>query len=264
MSTAAAVFDEKLARWKQEMNFPWARLKYKLTQANLARHLGTNHPLRILDAGGGNGLDSLPFAAQGHFVEIVDYSQEMLADALVQAREAKAQKNVHVHQSDLRYLPQIFPEAQFDLVLCHNVLQYLEDIPTLLRNLVKVLKPGGLISIISVNRYSNPYQSAFFGDNLVEALVQLETRTATAKIFEASVTSYCAAEISAGLEEQGLIIENDYGLRCLCDYWGDNQRKLDPAIFEQLEKLEFTLTDRHPYKLLARYFQVIARKTENG
>lgn len=262
MSTSAAIFDGNLARWKQEMNFPWAKLKYKLTQANLARHLGEDRPLRVLDAGGGNGLDSLPFAAQGHFVEIVDYSQEMLADALAQAKDANAQENLRVHQVDVREIPNLFPDAQFDLVLCHNVLQYLDDVPALLRSLTKVLKPGGLISIISVNRYSNPYQSAFFGNNLVEALAKLETRTATAKIFEAPVTSYSAAEIGVFLTDSGLVIEADYGIRCLCDYWGDNQRKLDPAIFEQLEKLEFALTDRHPYKLLARYFQVIARKED--
>jgi S-adenosylmethionine-dependent methyltransferase len=79
MSTSATTFDGNIARWKQEMNFPWGKLKYKLVQANLARHLGQNQ-LRILDAGGGNGLDSIPLAAQGHIVDIVDYSQEMLAD----------------------------------------------------------------------------------------------------------------------------------------------------------------------------------------
>lgn len=31
-------------------------------------------------------------------------------------------------------------------------------------------------------------------------------------------------------------------------------------VFAQIEQLEFALTNRHPYKLLARYFQIIARK----
>ena len=58
----------------------------------------------------------------------------------------------------------------------------------------------------------------------------------------------------------GCAIEGDYGIRCMCDYWGDNERKSDPAIFEQIEELEFALTAKHPYKLLARNLQVIARK----
>ena len=64
------------------------------------------------------------------------------------------------------------------------------------------------------------------------------------------------------LEHAGLIHEANYGIRCMIDYWGDNEQKCDPAIFQQLEALEFALTDRHPYKLLARHFQVIGRKDD--
>jgi len=46
----------------------------------------------------------------------------------------------------------------------------------------------------------------------------------------------------------------------MCDYWGDNARKSDPATFEQIERLDFALTDLYPYKLLARYFQVVGRR----
>ena len=53
---------------------------------------------------------------------------------------------------------------------------------------------------------------------------------------------------------------HDYGIRCMFDYWGDNVRKSAPETIEQLRRLEFALTDRHPYKLLARYFQIVGRK----
>ena len=55
-------------------------------------------------------------------------------------------------------------------------------------------------------------------------------------------------------------LEQEYGLHCLCDYWDDNERKSDPAIFEQLERLEFCLMDQYPYRLLARYYHVMARQ----
>jgi S-adenosylmethionine-dependent methyltransferase len=74
------------------------------------------------------------------------------------------------------------------------------------------------------------------------------------------MTTYCVDEIREILKSVGCVVEKDYGIRCICDYWGDNERKSDPAVFEQIERLEFALTERHPYKLLARYFQVIARK----
>src|SRR5258708_6160996 len=100
MATSAAVFDQNIARWDQEQNQPWQKLKYKLVQAHLARHLGQGE-LNILDAGGGNGLDSIPFAAQGHRVEILDYSKEMLADAGRQAAAAGAEDRVGLHFGDV-------------------------------------------------------------------------------------------------------------------------------------------------------------------
>lgn len=238
---------------------PWAKLKYKLGQANLAKHLGQN-PMRILDVGGGNGLDSIPFAKQGHDVKIVDYSQEMLTDVQYRIVQENIGNQVTTHLADVKNILDVFPDLQFDLILCHNVLQYLDDVPSLLQNFTKLLKPEGVVSIISINRYSTPYHTAFLDNNLAEAFAQLNTCTSKAKIFDTLMTNYCADEIKELLETAGIVPEGDYGIRCICDYWGDNERKLDPAIFEQIERLEFALTELYPYKLLARYYQVVGRK----
>jgi 2-polyprenyl-3-methyl-5-hydroxy-6-metoxy-1,4-benzoquinol methylase len=257
--TASAQFDNKIALWKQQMELPWAKLKYKLIQSNLAKHLGQTQ-MRILDAGGGNGLDSIPLAAQGHFVEIIDYSQEMLADARQAVVQANAQERVGTHLADVSDLSKLFPNSQFDLILCHNVLQYVDDISELFRAFSDLLKPDGIISIVSINRFSIPYHAAFLEGNLSEAIRLLDSRISKAKIFDTDMISYSAGEISKLLHEVGIVTVKDYGIRCLCDYWGDNERKSDPKIFEQIERLEFALTELHPYKLLARYFQIIARK----
>ena len=132
MTATAIKFDDKISLWKQQMELPWAKLKYKLVQTNLAKHLGQGQ-MRILDAGGGNGLDSIPFATQGHFVNIVDYSQEMLSDI-------QAQERVTTHFADVREISSLFPDSQFDLILCHNVLQYIEDVPALINSFAKLPK----------------------------------------------------------------------------------------------------------------------------
>jgi hypothetical protein len=44
------------------------------------------------------------------------------------------------------------------------------------------------------------------------------------------------------------------------DYMYDNERKYDDEFYRKLEQLELALTDRYPYYLLARFFQIIARK----
>ncbi len=263
MSTTAMEFDNKIAKWKQEMDLPWAKLKYKLSQANLAKHLGQDQ-MRILDAGGGNGLASIPFAKQGHTVDIVDYSQAMLADVQNRMLQENIGEHITIHLADVENILDLFPDSQFDLILCHNVLQYIDNVPLLLRNFAKLLKPNGVVSIVSINRYSIPYHTAFLDNNLAEALARLSTRTSKAKIFDMVMTNYCADEIQELLKNVGIVPEGDYGIRCICDYWGDNERKLDPVIFEQIERLEFALTELYPYKLLARYYQIVGRKAKNA
>jgi S-adenosylmethionine-dependent methyltransferase len=259
MTTSATIFDQNIERWNQEQSQPWQRLKYKLVQAHLGEHMrqGLWH---ILDAGGGNGLESIPLAEQGHRVAIVDYSKEMLADAGRHSVAARVQERVTLHFGDVREVPRLFPEAQFDLVLCHNVIQYVDDVPGLLSGLVACLKADGLISIVSINRYSIPYRIAFPRGDLAQALAQLDARRVKAMLFQATMICYSVSEVIDMLGGAGCVVEQDYGIRCICDYWGDNDLKSDPAVFQQLEELEFALAERHPYKLLARYFQVIARK----
>ena len=238
---------------------PWARLKYKIGQANLAKHLGTE-PMRILDAGGGNGLDSIPFAKSGHEVHIVDSSSEMLVVAEKEDQKGNFQQHLSTHLADIKDIAGLFPENTFDLILCHNVLQYVQGIPAILESFARLLKPGGLISVISTNRYSRPFHAAFLENDLSKALTELDSPKSTGKIFTTDVTYYSVDEMIKLLENAGLTPEADYGIRCICDYWGNNEQKSDPVIFQQIEDLEFALTDRHPYKLLARHFQVIARK----
>ncbi len=259
MITTPVVFDSHLEQWIKEQGMPWGILRYKQTQVNLAKHLGSE-PLHILDAGGGNGLDSIPLARQGHFVEIVDYSEQMLGDAVRRAAQAGVQDRIVVHRANIQDIDGLFPDSHFGAVLCHNVLQYVDDVPALLKSLSQHLKVGGLMSLISINRYSQSYHAAFLRGDLAEALTQVDGRQQRAHIFDTVMTNYSVEEIRDMLDAADCPIEQDYGLRCMYDYWGDNERKFDPAISEQLERLEFVLMDRYPYKLLARYYQVIARK----
>ncbi len=186
----------------------------------------------------------------------------MLADAARNAASAHAQERVALCQAGLLALPELFPQPCFDVVLCHNVLQYVDDVPALLAAVAAPLRPGGVLSIISVNRYAMPYRAAFAQGDLAAAYDKLDQRSETAILFGATMNQYSAEEIAAMLPAAGCAAVQDYGIRCICDYWGDNQRKSDPAVFAQLERLELALADRHPYKLLARYFQVVARKGE--
>lgn len=257
--TTSSVFDKNISVWKKEQEQPWQVLKYKLAKANIEKHLQTEKFI-VLDAGGGNGVDSLDFAKAGHRVHLVDYSKEMLTEAMKIASSVKAEGNITPHHTDVRDVKSLFPDMKFDLILCHNVLQYVDDVLSLIKNLVELLKPSGLLSVISINRYSLPYQRAFLHGDLETALTKIDTREYHGYSFDTTLVNYSAEEISDMLKKTDAIVEADYGIRNIYDYWGDNEQKSDPEIQKQLENLEFELTDKHPYKLLARYYQIIARK----
>jgi S-adenosylmethionine-dependent methyltransferase len=255
----ASPFDQRMPQWLDEQQTPWGRLKYALTRANLQPHLG-RAPLRILDAGGGNGVDAIPLAQDGHQLDLIDTSPAMLAHATASAAAAGVTERMVIHQGEIISLIAHWPPATFDLILCHNVLQYVPDAATLLDALRSVLKPGGLLSLISINRYSLPYQAAFLDGDLATAYAKLDQAHDTARIFQTAMYVYTPEELSALLAGHGYRVAAYYGIRCLCDYWGDNTRKADPATFAELQRLEFALTARHPYNLLARYLHIVAAK----
>ena len=253
---------DQLDHWLNEQATPWGRIRYRVVQHNLRYHLRyslNEYPMRILDAGGGNGRDSLPFAAEGHEVTLVDSSNEMLAQARSTAQEQGLQDRFQTIHADIRDLPRLFPSPTFDLVLCHNVIQYTADPIACLSKVIAPLTLGGRLSLISLNRYSEAYHAAFLRNDLEEALAKLDARSLPSTLFSTDMKVYGSDEIINLLPQVGLSLEGQYGVRCLFDYWGDNAKKSDPETYDKLEKLEIALSSRFPYKLLARAFHLIAR-----
>ena len=254
-------FDAGLPSWKTDQQQPWNRFGYELIEHNLKKHIPVDsRPLQILDAGGGNGHDSLRLARMNHRIELVDVSRQMLDDARANAALAGVTDRLHTHALDILGIDEHFAANEFDIVLCHNVIQFIDDVNPLLQALAGVLKPGGFLSLISTNQYSLPYQAAFLEQDLDKAFASLEPGDQYNPVFDVEVHEYRPDEIIDSLAAMGLKLEKHYGIRCLFNYWGTNELKEDSAVYAKLKKLEFELTERYPYYLTARQFQLIARK----
>ncbi len=230
-----------------------------MAHANLLRFLPPA-PLRVLDAGGGNGLDSLPLARRGDHVTLLDFSAEMLDEAERIAQEQGVSNRLDIHRGDLSSLPDLASAGILDLVLCHNVLQYVEDVDAALRILIDSLCPGGLLSIILVNRYAEVYRNAIQLLDPALALDRLDAQTHTAGMFGVAVPHYAAEDFMTPLAELGCTLLGRFGIRCFTDYIVDNERKSDPGFYADLERLELAVSDRFPYYLTGRFFQLIVRK----
>jgi S-adenosylmethionine-dependent methyltransferase len=252
-------FEERLTTYTEHQNKPWGRLRYTLASANLKRHI-SGAALTILDAGGGNGVEAIPLALQGHSVALLDCSAEMLAEARHMAKASNIVGSLSYHQDSIASIPTLFPDPQFDVILCHNVVEYLGDLDTALEAICHPLKSRGFISVIVANRYSEPYRLALQESNPQAACSSLDSTFIASKIFGAARQAYAPDELCRSLEEAGCSVVGQYGIRCVNDYIADNEIKNDPSFLAELEKLEYALSDRHPYWLLARFIHIIAQR----
>jgi S-adenosylmethionine-dependent methyltransferase len=126
--------------------------------------------------------------------------------------------------------------------------------------MLKMLRPGGFLSLITANQYSSAYQAAFLESDLDKAYDSLDQRLQYNPTFDMDIREFRAHDLSDMLIKKGCKIENHYGIRCMYNYWGTNEEKNDVEVNEKLRKLEFELSNREPYKHTARLFQLIARK----
>ena len=168
MPTSNQAFDSHLETWKREQTMPWSRVRLKVEISNLLRHVGQSG-LKILDAGGGNGYATIPFAQNGCQVVVADYSEAMLTDGQKLMSELGLDKSVSFVLTRLEDLSSVIHDQEFDVVLCHSVLQYVESIPVVLRSILRPLKSQGVVSIICLNRYSIAYHQAFLRGDLQAA-----------------------------------------------------------------------------------------------
>jgi len=97
---------------------------------------------RCLDIGAGSG-DLLALLRQT--------LPAMQAEACDYHIERFALKDVSIVQLDLNIHPLPYPDASFDLVTCSEVLEHVENYRAVLREIHRVLKPGGLMVVTTPN-----------------------------------------------------------------------------------------------------------------
>ncbi|GHB57585.1 tRNA 5-carboxymethoxyuridine methyltransferase [Streptomyces cirratus] len=251
-----------MTTWQEWQDAPWGRLRYAIAEANLVRHLAElgDGPLRVLDLAGGDGGDAVRLAARGHHVTIVDYAPAMLAAASERASTAGLAELITCVQADVAALPADLAEAGFDVVLCHNLLPYVDDVPGILASALAPLRPGGLFSVMAINRHSATLKLAIREMNPAAALASFGTDRSRTAMFDSALTLHAADEIVPVLRSLDCHDVRHYGIRSFCDYITDDARKYDPAFYAELERLELAATARPPYMHTARLFQLTARK----
>lgn len=105
----------------------------------------------VLEVGVGTGL-ALPSYGEGVEVTGIDFSHEMLDKAKARVAQDRLTHVRELRQMDARALD--FPDASFDSVAAMHVLSVVPEPERVMREIARVLKPGG--KAIVVNHFARP------------------------------------------------------------------------------------------------------------
>ena len=238
-------------------------IRLAVLQRDLADHVFSsdhNRPLRILDAGGGQGQFSLKLATQGHHVTLCDISSDMLAVAAENALSLGLEEQIEIRHESIQALVNNMSDPEqdvlpYDLVLCHAVMEWVIEPELLLHQLTSLVVPGGHLSL------------TFYNENGV--MMKQLLRGNLQRVLDKDYSGYpgsltptqplCPEQVSQWLSNLPLEILCKSGIRCFHDYI------LDPVARQQspetLLELELKCSRQEPFLSLARYIHVLAKRT---
>lgn len=236
--------------------------------------------LDVVDVGAGTGGLAVGIAAGGHRVTVVDPSPDALAAARWRAAEAGV--TLTEVQGEAGDLPALVGEpgsgrGGADLVICHNVLEYVDSPPAALAAIARVLRPGGTVSVLAANTVAAVLQRALAG-KYAEARAMLpgagagvgatpgagsapsaETAgTVPARGAASPARRFTLPELTALIEGAGLRAGDAHGIRVFSGLLPG--AGADPAAVDALRELEEAAATCPPLRDIAARLHVLARR----
>src|SRR5690606_28230314 len=108
------------------------------------------HQKRILDVGCGGGILAFSLARLGAGVLGIDAGRENIEAASIHKEESHF--NTQLDLSFQNILLEDLNVPLFDVVVCSEVLEHVDDPTHFVKELIKRLKPNGLLVLTTINR----------------------------------------------------------------------------------------------------------------
>lgn len=145
--TEPVVASEAYARWRATtLGAITERVETKVV-FDLAGFMGGK---RVLDVGTGDGTYAIGAATRGAIVTAIDLEPDMLQAA--RARASSTGVDVNFERGRAQSLP--FDDASFDVVLAVTVLCFVPEADRAVREMARVLAPGGRLVLGELARFS--------------------------------------------------------------------------------------------------------------
>ena len=255
-------FQAGAAKYAAYLETPEGRLRLDLAFANLQEFLPRRtRSLCALDLGCGTGAIAVRLARLGCDVTLLDSSEQMLGLAERAASEAGVCAKVTLCQGDGAQIASLCGTGTFDLVICHNLLEYVDDPGAVVREAARVLlDESSILSILVRNRAGEVLKAALKDGDLAAAERNLNADSAHESLYGGTVRLFTPENLRSMLRESSLAIVAERGVRVISDYLQPRTSLSDE--YERIFELERKLGERPEFAAVARYTQVIANRAD--
>lgn len=234
------------------------RIRQAVLQTDLNELINSPRPLRVLDIGAGIGQVNQLFAAAGHQVVHSDISAEMVEAARAAHQEAGLSGQYSYLTASLQQLPQVLADEcadqQFDLVLCHAVLEWLAEPSRALALMKPLIKPHGWLSLMFYNKHAKAMANLIYGNfDYVKAGLKVKK-----KVRFSPHNPLTIQEVQGWAAAQNLTLYQHSGVRCIHDYL----REVQDQSREDLVAMELSIRQQDPFRQLGRYQHFLLRAND--
>ena len=221
---------------------PWGKMFYDQIFKQL--ELPGDERLKVLDFGAGFCITSKHYAAE-HDVTSIEPNEEMYS--------VRFEGDYTLITKGIEYLTMI-EDNTYDVVICHNVLEYVDDKDTILKELGRVLKPGGKLSIIKHNVFGRALASAVFGDDPKASLNLLRGESEDSMFGNRDVYPN---EYLTDFYEGTMTLEEVYGIRAFFGLSKNNEIKYTDEWYNAMLELENKASTMDEYRRIAFFNHLI-------
>jgi len=239
---------------------PEGRLRTDLAFANLRDALPEQGltSWRALDLGCGTGAVALRLAKLGVHVTLLDCSKRMLELAERAFAEAGVTANPELKIGDVSEAADLFAHRSFDVVVCHNVVEYVDDPTVVLRSLATLLRgPNGILSLLVRSQAGEVLKAAIASGDLEALQGTLDSDWGKESLYGGKVRLFTPKTLEATLRHALLRVIARRGVRIISDCLPERVSR--SGEYEKIFALEQKLAAREEYFGVARYLQYLAK-----
>ncbi|MCB5182595.1 class I SAM-dependent methyltransferase [Streptomyces antimicrobicus] len=215
--------------------------------------------LDVLDTGGGTGKFAVPVARLGHRVTVVDPSPNALFGLERRAAEEGVADLVRGVQGDAQGLLDVVEREAYDVVLCHGVLEYVDDPAEGVANAVAALRPGGTLSLLGAGLGGAVLARALAG-HFTEARTALTDPAGRWGAGDPVPRRFTADQLTELVAGAGLAVGAVHGVRIFADLVPGVLVDTEPGAAQALLKLEEAAAELPAFHAVATQLHVLGEK----